>query len=243
MFSTRFVSLPAPKVLRSVSLIVALAGLGACTTTHSSSPGSGGAGGPGGRSSASGGAVAFGGSKAAGGAISSTGGLGGNSNALGGAGGNGGRGGTATSPSAGGGGGAAATGGSGGADAGGSGGANAGGSAGRDAAADAQAVDGGTIGLEQLQRDFVDLRFGMFIHFGILTYTGSWSQGNLDITQFNPTGLDCEQWASAAASAGIKYGLLTSRHHDGFALWPSKASKFNVGNIPWKNGQGDVVRC
>ena len=136
--------------------------------------------------------------------------------------------------------------------AGGSGGAGAGGSGGRDAAADAQAsdaqaadaqaVDGGTVGLEQLQRDFVDLRFGMFIHFGILTFTGSWAQGNLDITQFNPTGLDCDQWASAAASAGMKYGVLTSRHHDGFALWPSKASKFNVGNIPWQNGQGDVVR-
>ena len=243
MSAIRFVSLPARKVLPSVSLIVALAGLDACTTTHSSAPGSGGTSGSGGRSSASGGAVAFGGSNAAGGATSSTGGLGGTSNFGGAAG----RGGTATSSSAGGGGGAVATGGSGGAaDAGGSGGSGgspAGGIGGRDAAGDAQAVDGGTIGLEQLQRDFVDLRFGMFIHFGILTYTGSWSQGNLDITQFNPTGLDCDQWASAAASAGMKYGVLTSRHHDGFALWPSKASKFNVGNVPWKNGQGDVVRC
>jgi len=157
----------------------------------------------------------------------------------------------ATSSSAAGAGGAAATGGnghadggtSGGASTGGSGGTNVGGNGGRDAAADAQAVDGGTVALEQLQRDFVDLRFGMFLHFGILTFTGSWAQGNLDITQFNPTGLDCDQWASAAASAGMKYGVLTSRHHDGFALWPSKASKFNVGNIPWKNGQGDVVRC
>jgi len=57
---------------------VALAGLGACTTTHSSTPGTGGASGSGGRSSAGGGAVAFGGSNAAGGAAtSSTGGLGG----------------------------------------------------------------------------------------------------------------------------------------------------------------------
>jgi alpha-L-fucosidase len=158
-------------------------------------------------------------------------------------GGAGGKGGTASSSSAGGAGGAAATGGSGRADGGGSGGADTGGSGGANAAADAQAVDAGTVGLERLQRDFVDLRFGMFIHFGILTYTGSWAQGNLDITQFNPTGLDCDQWASAAASAGMKYGVLTSRHHDGFALWPSKASKFNVGNIPWKAGQGDVVRC
>ena len=96
--------------------------------------------------------------------------------------------------------------------------------------------------LEQLQRDFVDLRFGMFLHFGILTYTGSWSKPNLDIKQFNPIGLDPGQWADAAVAAKMKYGVLTAHHHDGFALWPSRASDFNVGHIPWRNGQGDVVR-
>jgi len=96
--------------------------------------------------------------------------------------------------------------------------------------------------LEALQREFVDLRFGMFIHFGILTYTGSWSQANLDIKQFNPRGLDPGQWAAAAASAKMKYGVFTTRHHDGFALWPSSAGDFNVGHIPWRNGKGDVVR-
>ncbi len=95
--------------------------------------------------------------------------------------------------------------------------------------------------LAELQREFVDLRFGMFIHFGILTYTGTWSQANLDIKQFNPTGLDPRQWADAAVSAKMKYGVLTTRHHDGFALWPSRASDFNVGHIPWRNGKGDVV--
>ena len=244
---SKFVSLPAQGSLCSASLLVTLTVFGACTTPRSFTPASGGDSGSGGRPSSSGGAVAFGGSSATGGATSSAGGLGGSGNASGGAGGQAG----ATSSSAAGAGGAAATGGnghadggtSGGASTGGSGGTNVGGNGGRDAATDAQAVDGGTVALEQLQRDFVDLRFGMFLHFGILTFTGSWAQGNLDITQFNPTGLDCDQWASAAASAGMKYGVLTSRHHDGFALWPSKASKFNVGNIPWKNGQGDVVRC
>jgi alpha-L-fucosidase len=96
--------------------------------------------------------------------------------------------------------------------------------------------------LEQLQRAFVDLRFGMFIHFGILTYTGSWSKPNLDITLFNPAGLDPGQWADAAVAAKMKYGVLTTRHHDGFALWPSKAGTFNVGHIPWRGGKGDVVR-
>ena len=94
-----------------------------------------------------------------------------------------------------------------------------------------------------LQRDFVDLRFGMFMHFGILTYTGSWSKPNLDITLFNPAKLDPGQWADAAAAAKMKYAVLTTRHHDGFALWPSKAGTFNVGHIPWRNGKGDVVRA
>jgi alpha-L-fucosidase len=100
-----------------------------------------------------------------------------------------------------------------------------------------------TTPLEELQKNFVELRFGMFIHFGILTYTGSWAAANLDITRFNPTGLDAGQWADAAVSAQMKYGVLTTKHHDGFALWHSRASDFNVGHIPWQNGQGDVVRA
>jgi alpha-L-fucosidase len=40
----------------------------------------------------------------------------------------------------------------------------------------------------------------------------------------------------------MTFGVLTTRHHDGFALWPSAASDFNVGHIPWQNGEGDVVR-
>ena len=97
--------------------------------------------------------------------------------------------------------------------------------------------------LEQLQRELVELRFGMFIHFGILTYTGAWSKPNLDIKLFNPTRLDPGQWADAAVAAKMKYGVLTTRHHDGFALWPSKVGDFNVAHIPWRDGKGDVVRA
>src|SRR5215813_6615863 len=59
--------------------------------------------------------------------------------------------------------------------------------------------------LEELQRDFVELRFGMFLHFGILTYTGSWSKPNLDIKLFNPKDLNPGQWADAAVAAKMKY--------------------------------------
>lgn len=96
--------------------------------------------------------------------------------------------------------------------------------------------------LEEVQRDYIELRFGMFIHFGILTYTGSWSQANLPIEQFDPTALDPGQWADAAVAAKMKYAVLTTRHHDGFGLWPSAVSDFDVGSIGWQGGQGDVVR-
>jgi hypothetical protein len=75
--------------------------------------------------------------------------------------------------------------------------------------------------LEEVQREFAELRFGMFIHFGITTYTGEWSDPNLDIKQFNPTGPDCDQWATAAASAGMKYAVLT-KHHDGLRCGPAR---------------------
>jgi alpha-L-fucosidase len=108
---------------------------------------------------------------------------------------------------------------------------------------DGAIVDSDPSALEVRQRAFVDLRFGMFLHFGILTYTGLWSEADLPIEQFNPTALNPEQWADAAVSAHMTFGVLTTRHHDGFALWPSAASDFNVGHIPWMSGGGDVVRA
>ena len=106
--------------------------------------------------------------------------------------------------------------------------------------------------LQQQQSAYIDMRFGMFVSFGILSFcgtlpgdpcVGSWAQPNLDITKFNPSSLyNPGQWADAAVSAHMKFGVLTTRHHDGFALWPSAQGTFNVGHIPWKNGQGDVVR-
>lgn len=109
-----------------------------------------------------------------------------------------------------------------------------------------------TAHLDDLKRSFLKLQFGLFHHFGILTYTGSWAQGNLPIDQFDPgSTLNPRQWAQAAKAAGAKFGVLTTRHHDGFALWPSKASSFNVGHTMWyarvggqpaPNDRGDVVQ-
>ncbi|HUI28796.1 MAG TPA: alpha-L-fucosidase [Candidatus Acidoferrales bacterium] len=96
---------------------------------------------------------------------------------------------------------------------------------------------------EDLQRAFTELRFGMFIHFGIMTFTGAkWAAPDQDVTKFNPADLDCNQWAEAAVAAKMKFGILTTKHHDGFCLWNSKYTSNSVANSPWKNGGGDVVR-
>lgn len=96
---------------------------------------------------------------------------------------------------------------------------------------------------EELQRSFIDLRFGAFFHFGIMTFTGApWATANQDVTKFNPGELDCRQWAEAMVSAKMKFGILTTKHHDGFCLWNSDLTENDVAASPWKNGQGDVLR-
>jgi alpha-L-fucosidase len=94
--------------------------------------------------------------------------------------------------------------------------------------------------LADLQQDFLDLRFGMFIHFNIPTYGGDdWPDPQLSPVVFNPQKLDCNQWADAAVSAGMTYGCLTTKHHSGFCIWPTKTTSYNVMNSPFKR---DVVR-
>ena len=70
------------------------------------------------------------------------------------------------------------------------------------------------------QKAWMDLGFGMFIHFGINTYYDvEWSQGDLDISVFDPQDLDTDRWCELAAGAGMKYIVLVTKHHDGFCLY------------------------
>ncbi len=91
-----------------------------------------------------------------------------------------------------------------------------------------------------IQDWFIDAKFGIFIHWGIYS-TGrtseSWAIFNAEVSydeymkqsaEFTASAYDPEAWAQLFAGAGAKYVVLTAKHHDGFALWPTKLSKLNT---------------
>ncbi|MHB9133752.1 MAG: alpha-L-fucosidase [Armatimonadota bacterium] len=97
-------------------------------------------------------------------------------------------------------------------------------------------------------------RFGMFIHWGPASLTGneiSWSRGGEGpgrmpiaeydqlYTRFNPVHFDADAWVKTAKEAGMHYLVITAKHADGFCLWPSKWTDYNISNTPFKR---DVLK-
>jgi alpha-L-fucosidase len=96
------------------------------------------------------------------------------------------------------------------------------------------------------RRWFQDARFGLFIHWGVYSVLedGEWVMQNKKIpiveyeklpARFNPTEFNAAQWVALAKAAGMKYITITSKHHDGFAMFDSKVSDWNiVARTPYK---------
>ena len=86
-------------------------------------------------------------------------------------------------------------------------------------------------------------KFGMFIHWGIYALTELQEQAfaryDMDreeyeslAAKFNPEKYDPEEWVLLAKNAGMKYICFTTKHHDGFCMWDTKYSDYNIMNTP-----------
>lgn len=102
----------------------------------------------------------------------------------------------------------------------------------------------------EARSQFQDAKFGLFIHWGVFSILGDgeWAmqQQNIPVKDykklmnfFNPTQFDAHAWVSMAKNAGMKYITLITRHHDGFSMWDTKYSDFNIMNTPYHK---DVVK-
>ena len=84
--------------------------------------------------------------------------------------------------------------------------------------------------IEQINR-----QYGMFIHFGINTFQDQeWTDGSVSPLTYTPKTIDAEQWIQTAKNGGMKYVILITKHHDGFCLWDSKYTEYDVASSPNK---------
>jgi len=101
---------------------------------------------------------------------------------------------------------------------------------------------------------FFERRFGLFVHWGVYSVLGEgeWAMNNKKITvedyeklppKFNPTKFDPAEWVSTVKHSGMRYITITSKHHDGFAMFHSKATPYNIyGATPFQRDPPDGRR-
>jgi len=93
------------------------------------------------------------------------------------------------------------------------------------------------------QTTWMRLERTFFLHFGVNTFNEvEWGSGREDVSVFNPTALDANQWLDAVTNFGGKMIVLVCKHHDGFCYWPTRYTRHSVAASPWRDGKGDEVR-
>lgn len=93
------------------------------------------------------------------------------------------------------------------------------------------------------QIEYQEMELIGFFHFNMNTFTNKeWGYGDENPKIFNPKEMNVEQWIKVAKEAGMKELILTTKHHDGFCLWPSAYTKHSIKNSPYRNGKGDLLK-
>lgn len=91
------------------------------------------------------------------------------------------------------------------------------------------------------QKQQIKRKYGMFIHFGINTFHNEeWTDGSKLASSYVPTAIDAAQWVKTAKDAGMKYIILVAKHHEGFCLWDSKYTDYDVAN---SGNKTDVIEA
>ncbi len=106
-------------------------------------------------------------------------------------------------------------------------------------------------GRDSTRESYRDAKFGLFVHWGVysLLGQGEWVMQNRPIavpdyewlaSTFNPQKFDARAWVSLAKAAGMKYITITSRHHDGFSMFATRATRYNI--VDWTSFKRDPLK-
>lgn len=98
----------------------------------------------------------------------------------------------------------------------------------------------------KFQQAQIARKYGMFIHFGINTFHDEeWTDGSKPASSYNPKTIDAKNWVTTAREAGMKYVILVTKHHDGFCLWDSPHTEYDVGSSPNKTNvvEAMAIEC